>query len=201
MPVKKKNSSKTIFSGPIYVIGAIVVAVIVFVILDATHTIKLSSSPAKNIIPSTTNTSTTKSPSTPTNTSQTSTNTSSSSNTSGSGSQDTSTKSTNPSSTSTGTSTAGPITPYGTFVSNHNPPENGNSETSVCITSPGATCGITFTNGSQTESLANQQTDSSGTTSWNWSASILGTGHWVVTVTATLNGKTATATDSMDVGQ
>lgn len=108
------------------------------------------------------------------------------------------------SSSSPPSSSDGPVTPYGTFVSNHQPPQSGDySEVSTCITTPGATCEMSFSNGSVTKVLTAQATDSSGTTIWHWNTQTAGlsVGHWTITVTATLNGKTATAHDTMDISQ
>ena len=101
---------------------------------------------------------------------------------------------------------AAPDTPHGTFVSNHHPSLSGASNVpsavqSVCLTSPGATCTIEFTKDGQSKILSTQQTDSSGATSWNWDVNSAGltTGSWKITITASLNGKTSSATDDINL--
>lgn len=99
------------------------------------------------------------------------------------------------------------ITPYGTFVGNHHPTisSGGNNpgpdEESVCNTTPGATCTINFTKGTTVKELSPQQTDSGGSAYWKWDINSAGLteGHWIVTVTASLNGKSLSATDALDV--
>ncbi|HEY8999556.1 MAG TPA: hypothetical protein VIM53_04565 [Candidatus Saccharimonadales bacterium] len=103
---------------------------------------------------------------------------------------------------STGTTTtAALIAPYGTFVSNHRPGQNGSptTELSECTTTPGASCNITFTNASGVvKSLGAQTAGSDGTASWNWNVtgSNLAPGTWKVAATATLNGQTKTTADA-----
>jgi|SRR5579862_1146368 len=98
------------------------------------------------------------------------------------------------------------ITPFGDFVSNHNPgapDQNGNptptSETSVCDTTPGATCYISFTNSNgQTTQLPTQTAGSDGSTSWDWDVSQdahLTKGEWQITAVASLNGQTKSTND------
>jgi len=194
---QKRNSRPTRFAKPVILAGSVVILlVIIIAALELTHTIHLfhsNTTKTAATIPSTTPaTSSPASSSTPsaTNSATAITNTSNSKDTGASASS------------SPSTSGNAPIKPYGDFISNHNPPQNGTSEVSVCYTTPGATCTMTFTNGDQTKSLISQTTDSSGSTSWSWDASILGvnSGHWTVTVTANLNSQTSTASDTMDVG-
>ena len=90
-----------------------------------------------------------------------------------------------------------PTEPYGDFVSNHSPGgPNPTQETSVCDTTPGASCYIQFSQGGTTKSLATQTADANGATYWNWDASILSSGSWAIKAVATLNGQAKTATDS-----
>ncbi len=117
-----------------------------------------------------------------------------------------STNSSNPVNKTPGQNTANTylITPWGNFVSNHHPGQNGTplTETSVCNTTQGATCDISFTNGTATESLPAQVASSNGATFWsNWSLSSIGLtpGNWKITATATLDGQTKTATDPMEL--
>lgn len=126
---------------------------------------------------------------------------SSSSSTNASGTSSGSQKSnTSGNSTSSG-STAAPIAPSGQFVSDHHPNLGGspapNSMTSVCNTSPGATCEITFTMGSTVKSLPAQTVDAGGATYWNWTLQQYGLsgGTWQIEAIAKLNGQTATSTD------
>jgi hypothetical protein len=112
----------------------------------------------------------------------------------------TNTGSSSSSSTST-TTTAALIAPYGTFVSNHRPGQNGSptTEQSVCTTTPGATCNITFTNSAGVvKSLGAQTVGSDGTASWNWNVtgSDLAAGSWKVAATATLNGQSKATADA-----
>jgi len=96
-----------------------------------------------------------------------------------------------------------PAAPDGTFVSNHRPNLGGspapNTESSVCHTTPGAQCTITFTNGSTTKSLATQAVDSSGNTTWNWNLAGVGltVGEWTVTAKATNGSQVATTEDPL----
>lgn len=98
-----------------------------------------------------------------------------------------------------------PADPSGTFVSNHRPSLSGaaqqQSEQSVCNTSPGANCYITFTKGSIVKTLAAQTTDASGATYWSWNINDSGfsAGTWTVKALASLNGQTSTASDPIDL--
>jgi hypothetical protein len=96
------------------------------------------------------------------------------------------------------------VAPYGTFVSNHSPGQNGapDQEQSVCTTSPGASCYIKFTNTASNEStrLASQTTDSNGTTIWNWDVikdAHLTQGQWQITAVATLSGQSKSTDDPL----
>ena len=93
--------------------------------------------------------------------------------------------------------------PYGTFVSNHAPTISGagnrSSEESVCITSPGVECIISFSLNGVTRSLPAQKTDNSGSAYWTWDISSAGltVGSWSISATATLNGQSKAAYDSL----
>lgn len=82
------------------------------------------------------------------------------------------------------------LSPSGAFLSSHRLSLSGSgvpsNARSVCQTSPGASCVITFTNGSTSRSLPSQQVDAGGSTSWSWSVADVGltAGHWEVQVTA-----------------
>ncbi|MGF7229599.1 MAG: hypothetical protein ACQR33_06515 [Candidatus Saccharibacteria bacterium] len=103
------------------------------------------------------------------------------------------------------TTTAALIAPSGNFVSNHHPNLGGspapNILTSVCNTTPGATCTITFTNASTgaAKSLTAQTADSGGAAYWSWKLQDvgLGQGTWQVKATATLGNQTKSASDAM----
>lgn len=96
------------------------------------------------------------------------------------------------------------IAPFGNFVSNHFPGQNGTStsEASICNTSPGATCYIKFTNiatGENTQ-LTAQTTDAQGYTSWYWDTSKdahLYSGQWQVTAVAALGSQVKSAEDPL----
>ena len=107
---------------------------------------------------------------------------------------------------SSGENSAVLIAPSGDFVSDHHPNLSGspapNTMTSVCNTTPGATCQISFTMDGVTKSLPSQTTDSGGSTYWtNWKLQNVGltAGSWSVEATASLNGQTKTASDSMSL--
>lgn len=96
------------------------------------------------------------------------------------------------------------ITPFGNFVSNHSPGQNGspNNEFSVCNTTPGATCYIEFTHldTGETTQLPTQTTDARGSTSWYWDISKdahLTSGEWQVKAVASLGNQTKSADDSL----
>jgi hypothetical protein len=90
--------------------------------------------------------------------------------------------------------------PFGTFVSNHRPGQNGSptAEQSTCNTTPGATCDIQFTNASGiTKSLGAEVTDANGAVYWSWdiNGGTLAPGSWHITAVVKLNGQTKTASD------
>lgn len=94
------------------------------------------------------------------------------------------------------------ITPYGTFVSNHNPGKDGSptSEQSVCNTNPAAICYIKFTKDGITKTLQPQAADSSGVVYWSWDVNNakdigLTAGSWQVSAIASLNGQTKSSDD------
>lgn len=95
--------------------------------------------------------------------------------------------------------------PYGTFVSNHHPSLDGSTapstEESVCYAAPGATCYIEFTKGSLVKRLPAETADSSGSVSWNWDIKQAGlsTGSWTIKAIASLNGKTMSAQDNLNL--
>lgn len=92
------------------------------------------------------------------------------------------------------------IKPYGSFVSNHQPGQHGSplEEASVCNTSPGASCTITFTKGGVTKSLTAKTADSSGAVYWqSWTPQSVGltAGNWTVTAVATAGQQTQSTQD------
>lgn len=95
------------------------------------------------------------------------------------------------------------VAPHGDFVSNHHPNLSGspapNILSSVCSTTAGASCTITFTKDGTTKSLTAQTTDRGGSTYWSWKLSDVGltAGSWQVTARASLNNQTLSTTDSM----
>ena len=190
----KKPHSKRWFA--FMALGLIIVAAIVVVLLEATNTTHIFHKATLTVstIASTHPTSTTA-PSNPQKRAQPNTSSSSTSNQTD--------KSTAPVPPANG-STA-PIKPTGTFISNHSPNLSGKpnptQENSVCVTTPGATCYIEFTQGGVVNKLDAETTDSNGAAYWTWDVSQDGftTGTWQVTIVATLNGKTATSTDTMEV--
>ena len=97
------------------------------------------------------------------------------------------------------------ITPSGDFVSNHHPNLSGSPSpytmTSVCTTTPGAKCTIQFVSGDTTKSLQPQTTDRGGSAYWNWKLQDIDmtAGTWKVKAVATLNGKTVSAYDALDL--
>ncbi|MEK7594274.1 MAG: hypothetical protein AAB436_01385 [Patescibacteria group bacterium] len=104
----------------------------------------------------------------------------------------------------TASSDATLLMPSGTFVSNHHPSLSSSEtaqEQSVCNTTVGATCEIRFTRGSETKKLEAKTTDSNGSVYWSWEVGTagLGTGSWQITAYATLNGKTLSSSDSINL--
>jgi hypothetical protein len=91
------------------------------------------------------------------------------------------------------------IEPNGNFVNTHTVSGNEQME-SICNTSPGASCQITFTNGTTTKSLIKQTADRGGATYWAWhikdSSINLTPGTWKITATATLGSQTKSLTDA-----
>lgn len=106
---------------------------------------------------------------------------------------------------STGSSTAVLITPSGDFVSNHHPNLSGspapNTMSSVCNTTPGASCQITFTKDGVVKSLPLQTADSNGSVYWSWKLQDIGitAGTWKIQAVVSLSGQTKTASDALDL--
>ena len=93
------------------------------------------------------------------------------------------------------------ITPSGTFVSNHHLSLSAAAPadiiSSVCRTNAGATCELSFTNGSDVKVLGPNVVGSDGTIDWEWRLKDiqLTTGTWQIQATAKLNDKTASTMD------
>ena len=99
------------------------------------------------------------------------------------------------------------VTPTGNFVSDHHPNLSGspapNTVESVCNTTPGATCQITFTNTNSgvVKSLPSKATDANGASYWNWKLQDIGLtqGTWKIDATATLDSQSKNASDAMNL--
>lgn len=82
------------------------------------------------------------------------------------------------------------LPPSGTFLSSHKLSLSGtgapSNARSVCRTSPGASCWLTFSNDGRNVSFLAEKVDASGVATWDWSPTDiqLTIGHWDVTVTA-----------------
>ncbi len=81
------------------------------------------------------------------------------------------------------------VAPSGNFVSTHhitlNDPIFANLE-SVCVTTPGAKCSITFKKGNETKLLESRTADTNGSITWNWNPNTasLTKGTWQIIATA-----------------
>ena len=93
------------------------------------------------------------------------------------------------------------IAPYGSFVSNHKPGQNGSNltELSQCITTPGATCYIKFTQNGVVKTLQGKNADSTGSIFWEWNVNDAGltSGTWTITAIATLDSQTKSTIDQL----
>jgi hypothetical protein len=105
---------------------------------------------------------------------------------------------------STGTQdSAAAAAPSGNFVSNYAPSlsATGAKEQiqSVCNTTPGATCTISFSKDGTTKSLEKRVTDKGGSSYWTWTLKDIGltAGNWKITATAELNGHQTSTTDTL----
>jgi hypothetical protein len=69
--------------------------------------------------------------------------------------------------------------------------------TSVCNTTPNASCQISFTNGGTKKSLPAQVTDAGGVTYWYCKLQDIGltAGNWTVSATSSLDGISLSSTD------
>ena len=102
------------------------------------------------------------------------------------------------STTPTITPSTTPKAPLGTFVSNHTPGQNTQSEVSTCTTTPGAGCQIIFTNQGLVKTVPIQIADSDGNTQWNWTPQdiSLSTGVWQVSANAKNGALISTSNDA-----
>jgi len=95
--------------------------------------------------------------------------------------------------------------PYGDFVSNHEPNLDGSPAPytieSVCITTPGASCSISFKKGGIIKELPAQTADSEGAVYWDWKLQDydLTEGTWTITAKAVLGYQTKTAQDPLNL--
>lgn len=91
--------------------------------------------------------------------------------------------------------------PEGNFVSSHRINSRSDTVESVCTTTPGAACEITFKLGNDTKSLGKKTTNQSGTASWVWTPASVGlyAGSWEITAIATLGGSQNTAKDPLNL--
>lgn len=93
--------------------------------------------------------------------------------------------------------------PTGDFVSNHEPNLSNspapNTLASVCVTTPGGTCTITFEKDGIVKSLPAQTADAEGAAYWNWKLQDHGLteGKWRIQAKATLDDQTKTAEDPL----
>lgn len=92
------------------------------------------------------------------------------------------------------------VAPDGTFVSSHHVSMDV-TIASNCTTTPGATCQISFTKDGTTKSLDSRTTDKGGGAYWSWKPQDIGltSGSWKVKATATLNGKSLSADDALNL--
>lgn len=91
------------------------------------------------------------------------------------------------------------VTPYGSFISNHEPGANETPTTvlSTCITTPGAICYIQFLNNGVIKKLDPKKTNIEGIASWYWDVEEAGlsSGVWQITAYASLNNQVKSTTD------
>ncbi len=196
MPIKKTAPRKNRFKKVYGLIATLAVVVVVLIVLELTHTIHLFHSQAVSGNIPTISTSSSKSTSSPSPSKRTSSNTS----TTGSSTKD------NTPPTASGTSSLPLVSPFGSFVSDHHPNLGGtpapSSEQSVCNTTPGASCTITFTNSSAVvKSLTAQTANNNGSVYWTWDVKTAGftVGNWQIKAMATLNGQSQSASDPTDL--
>ena len=116
--------------------------------------------------------------------------------------QNSSSKSTITSSQTNSSTTTVLIAPSGLFVSNHIQDNNSSSNIqSICLTTPGANCNISFTMGNTTISLGVKTADKNGYVSWQWNTKDqnISSGTWQIKATTTLNGQTKITVDQSNL--
>lgn len=95
------------------------------------------------------------------------------------------------------------LAPYGSFVSNHKPGQNGSNmvELSQCTTSAGATCYIKFAQVGTAKTLPVKTADSNGFISWEWNVNDAGltSGKWTIEAVAQLGDQTKSTTDQLSL--
>lgn len=97
------------------------------------------------------------------------------------------------------------LEPNGTFVSNHRPNLSGsprpNDMQSSCVTTPGVSCRITFTNGAIVKSLPTRTTDAGGGAYWQWKLQDIGltAGVWRVDAIASSGSQTKSVSDTIEL--
>lgn len=94
--------------------------------------------------------------------------------------------------------------PYGSFVSNHMPSLSGApgpAEESVCNTTIGASCSISFSKGITVKSLPSQKVDAAGAAYWNWSVKEIGLeqGEWKISAQSSLKNQTEIVSDNLNL--
>lgn len=92
------------------------------------------------------------------------------------------------------------VAPSGNFVSSHHV-SLGDTLASDCTTTTGATCQISFTKDGVTNSLDTRTTDKGGSAYWAWKPQDIGlsAGTWKIKATATLNGKSLSTDDALNL--
>jgi cytoskeletal protein RodZ len=187
MPKSRKSSKKLLKKPVLFTAAAIVIIVVILLVLHFRNRPTSGTIPSQNPAAAASN----KKPVA-----------ASSESSSGSASQTNST----PTGTAAKDSSSAPaasgtlIAPYGDFVSNHSPSlSERQAESSVCNTTPGATCYIKFTKDGITKQLSPEVTDTSGTAYWSWNVKEAGltSGNWVITAVASLDGSTKTTKTDM----
>jgi len=95
-----------------------------------------------------------------------------------------------------GTTPGALIAPWGSFANTYKASIN-DQMGSTCNTSPGATCQIIFTNGSQTKSVEAQTTDAGGAAYWSWTPKSVGLtpGTWHITAKAVMGSQVKTTSN------
>lgn len=90
--------------------------------------------------------------------------------------------------------------PEGNFVSSHRANMTSTIE-SVCTTTSGASCDISFTKDGVTKTLGRKDVNNAGAASWIWTPASIGLtpGSWAITATAQLGGAQAPSKDPINL--